>query len=132
YKSTTGDTKTDKTLSAINKLSPAENKAAYDKSFCEKVKEQVILFESNDLMEQSLLETDKGNYDKARALNAANASYLNSNAGYVSKSPELQNQLKTNDAYEKDLKDAESKSEAEKKMMQKSKKESNYKLKMKY
>lgn len=132
YKSVTGDQKLDKNLTAINKLAPAENKAAYDKSVCEKVKEQVILFESNDLMEQSLIETDKGNYDRARSLNTQNTNYLNSNAGYVNKSAELQKQKLYNDSYEKDLKNVETKGEQEKKSMQKKSKESNYKAKMKY
>ncbi len=116
-----------KSFKAENVLMLTKDTTAYAKSVCEKVMEQVILFESNYALEQAMIETDKGNYDKARAITSGNSTYLQSNKAYVDKSDELQIQTTTNSDYNEKLKDIEVTTESEKKVIQKGAKSQNYK-----
>ena len=119
--------KEEKKFNVENILSLTKDTVSYAKSVCEKVMEQVILFESNDALEQAMIETDNGNYEKARTITSGNAVYLQTNKAYVERSEELQMQNSTKDTYNLKLKDIESVSEKEKKSIQKGSKSANYK-----
>lgn len=127
YNNSMSQAKEAKNFKAENILFASVDTAAYAKAVCEKVMEQVVLFESNELLEQALIETDNGNYAKARAITTTNDAYLKSNAGVVSKSAELQQQSTNNTSYKDKIADIENATDAQKKSIQKSEKEMNYK-----
>lgn len=131
YTNATSDQKETKTLAMNNTLMATEDQKEYVKGEVDKVKEQVVLFVSNDMLEQAMKEVDNGNYDSARSIAARNEAYLNSNASVVNKSEELQVQSKSNIEYKEKLKEVEVMQESEKKSMQKGTKSANYKSKYK-
>jgi len=126
YKNAMAANKDSKSFKIENVLRPTTDTTAYAKAVCEKVKEQVILFESNEALEQAMYETDQGNYDKARAITNSNADYLEKNKAYIDKSEELQIQTSTNSKYKEKLVNIESVGESEKKSIQKGSKSANY------
>lgn len=126
YKNAMAANKDSKSFKIENVLSATKDTSAYAKAVCEKVKEQVILFESNEALERAMYETDQGNYDKARAITNSNAVYLEKNKAYIDKSEELQIQTSTNTKYKEKLVNIESVGESEKKSIQKGSKNANY------
>lgn len=107
-------------------INAAVSKAEFDKGYDEKVQQSVALFETNDLMEQALREADLGNYTKAKEQLESGRKYMDEQMTTVPSSPEMKRQVETMDRYDKDLKSAETKTEEEKKEMQKSGKYDNY------
>jgi len=108
------------------RLNTAVDRAEYDKGFDESVQQNVAMFETNDLMEQALQEADKGNYTKAKDYIETGRQYMNDQMGSIQASPEMKRQLEGIEKYKKDLDNVESKTEEEKKDMQKSGKYENY------
>lgn len=110
-----------------NSLQPAGNMDDYSKNMNDEVKQNVAVFEANDLMENALREADNGNYDKARGLIKDARGYMDDQLQTTTApSPEMNRQSKNIDKYGEDLESAETKSEEEKKEMQKSGKYDNY------
>ncbi|MGH2575247.1 MAG: vWA domain-containing protein, partial [Ignavibacteria bacterium] len=99
----------------------------YEKGYDETVRQNIAVFESNEIMENALREADNGNYDRAREQILTGKSYMNEQMQNVQSSPEMKRQLETMEKYNEDLESAETKSEEEKKEMQKSGKFDNYK-----
>jgi Ca-activated chloride channel family protein len=126
YKNAMSSNKDAKSFKLENVLNVTTDTIAYAKAVCEKVMEQVILFESNEALEQAMIETDNGNYEKARTITNNNAGYLMKNKDYVSRSEELQIQNATNDSYKAKIANIESVGEQEKKSIQKGSKSANY------
>ena len=114
-----------------NILHPMPSYEIYSNSFNEKVIQQAILNHANENMEIALAATDKGDYQKARIVNAKNKDFLNSNVKYVSKSPELKKMEAATISYSTQMANAETMSIDDKNRMQKSSKESSYKIRTK-
>lgn len=109
-------------------LAPANSREEYMKGNNETVTQNISVFESNDMMENALREADNGNYDNARHLLSGAQQYMQNQMDQVAPSPEMRRQSESMDKYGKDLNSAETKSDEEKKEMQKSGKYDNYNL----
>lgn len=109
-----------------NSVEPANNRDLYTKSSNETVAQNISVFEANDIMEQALREADNGNYDIAREKLKAGQDYMSGQMNQVVPSPEMRRQQGNMDKYGKDLESAETKTEDEKKEIQKSGKYDNY------
>jgi Ca-activated chloride channel family protein len=107
-------------------IEPANNKDEYNRGYNESVLQNVSMFESNDMMENALKEADNGNYGRARLMIQDAQHYMNTQMDQVSASPEMRRQSENMDKYGHELKSAETKSDEEKKEMQKSGKYDNY------
>jgi Ca-activated chloride channel family protein len=101
------------------------------RSFNPTVKSQVVLFESNDNLEQAMRAVDSGQYEQARALVKANDSYLNDNIGYVKQSSELQTQMLNNTSYQTQITNVEGLSGQDRQLLQKYNKATNYEVRKK-
>jgi hypothetical protein len=78
------------------------------------------------MMESALLEADNGNYESARRLLKDAKEYMNEQMNQMAPSPEMKKQSEYMDKYGDELRSAETKSEEERKEMQKSGKFDNY------
>jgi Ca-activated chloride channel family protein len=107
-------------------LEPANNKEQYIKGSSETVAQNISVFEANDMMENALKEADNGNYDNAKNILRGAQEYMQHQMDQVQASPEMRVQSESMDKYGKDLNSAETKSDEEKKEMQKSGKYDNY------
>lgn len=114
------------TETSENTIQPAGNKYEYDKNRSESVSQNISVFEANDLMENALKQADDGNYDVARGLLKDARGYMDQQMDNVAPSSEMRRQSENIDRYGEDLESAETKSEEEKKEMQKSGKYDNY------
>lgn len=97
----------------------------------EQVLQQVVVFEANRRMEIAIREVDLGNYSNARSLMIENTVYLQKMSGVVNVNKEILVMDSLNRGYTNDIKDIEHKGVEERKQLQKSKKEDNYKMKKK-
>lgn len=109
-----------------NSLDITTSKEDYAKNSDEKVTQSISVFESNDIMENALREADNGNYGKAKDLLNSGKAYMEQQMNTVQPSPEMRRQQESMDKYDMDLKSAETKTDEEKKEMQKSGKYDNY------
>lgn len=107
-------------------ISPARSEDEYKKGNNETVAQNISVFESNDIMENALREADNGNYDKARTIITEGQNYMDRQMQEVAPSPEMRRQMENIKKYDDDLKSAETKTDEEKKEMQKSGKYDNY------
>jgi Ca-activated chloride channel family protein len=123
--------KVGRTLNAVDYLTLAGSVEEFGTSISASIKSQVVLFESNDKLEEAMREVDAGNYDVARQRVQENAAYLQSNISHVNASPELQVQMQSNAAYQTQISNVETMGGAELKLMQKSTKVSNYDVRKK-
>jgi Ca-activated chloride channel family protein len=107
-------------------LEPARNRDEYGSGKSETVAQNISVFESNEMMESALLEADNGNYESARRLLKDAKEYMNEQMNQMAPSPEMKKQSEYMDKYGDELRSAETKSEEERKEMQKSGKFDNY------
>ncbi|MFI5212112.1 MAG: VWA domain-containing protein, partial [Ignavibacteria bacterium] len=114
------------TEKGTNNIEPAASKDEYSKSRNETVIQNISMFESNEMMENALKEADDGNYEQARVLLQNARGYMDDQLKDVAPSPEMRRQSENIDKYGTDLESAETKSDEEKKEMQKSGKYDNY------
>jgi Ca-activated chloride channel family protein len=114
------------TVNDSRELAPVKSKDEYVKGNNELVQQNISMFESNDMMENALREADNGNYDVAKTKLKDAQNYMQNQMNTVSASPEMRQQSESMDKYEKDLNTVESKTDEEKKEMQKSGKYDNY------
>ncbi|MCI0473490.1 MAG: VWA domain-containing protein, partial [Ignavibacteria bacterium] len=114
------------TESSVNTLEPAGGEKKYKKGFAERVQQNIVVFEANEMMEQALKEADEGNYEEAKKKVKEGKDYINEQKKDVGASPEMERQEGSLDNYGKELESAESKSEEDLKEMQKSGKYENY------
>jgi len=110
----------------IKEVAPAKDIVEYEQGENVTVKQNVVRYEANDIMEQALLDADNGNYEEARLKIKKGKEYIDENAGSVPPSAEMQQQYENLDKYGRELEGAETKSEEEKKEMQKTGKYQNY------
>ncbi len=107
-------------------LQPATDKEEYTKAKNETVVQNVAMFESNEMMENALKDADDGNYEGARLKLKEAQEYMSEQMNTVTASPEMRKQSENMDKYNDELKSAETKTEEEKSVMQKSGKYDNY------
>jgi len=112
--------------SSSNYIEPVNSKDDYIKAYNETVTQNISVFEANDIMEEALKDADNGNYNRARTMLQSGTTYMNGQMNQVAPSPEMKRQLENMDKYGKDIESAETKSEDEKKEIQKSGKYDNY------
>jgi hypothetical protein len=110
----------------ISSIEPAGNKTEFDKGYNDNVRQNIAIFEANEIMEQALKDADDGNYESARRKLLEGKGYMNEQMNQVAPSPEMKRQMETMDKYGDELNSAETKSDEEKKEMQKSGKYDNY------
>lgn len=115
-----------RTLEASDILTLATSVEAFGQSFSARIKAQVVLFESNEKLEEAMQEVDNGNYEVARAKVRENAAYLESHKELVAESAELRVQMASNAGYSSKIEDVEQMQESEKRQMQKGSKMANY------
>ena len=114
-----------------NMLNPCSDIGTWLTYYNKSVLQQTILFVANENMEKAMLEADKGDYNKARGLIKANTKYLETNAGYVDGSFELEAMDSTNLKYFIELQNAEKMNLDSVKYMQKSNRSKSYFLRNK-
>ena len=112
-------------------LIPVNTDSEYKEGTNISVKQNVIRQEANEIMEQALLDADSGNYDEAREKIKKGKEYMNEQSGSVPSSPEMTEQFENLDKYDKELENVETKSEEDRKEMQKSGKYQNYETRKK-
>jgi Ca-activated chloride channel family protein len=117
-----------KSLSTIEIQKPIEDADVIKENINEWVMQQVVLFESNDILAAAMKEVDNRNFEEARKLVSSNSKYMKEQFQYVSVNREMFAQDSTNTAYMDKIKKAETMSTREMNMMQKSSKSMNYKL----
>lgn len=110
---------------------PVNSGSEYEEGVNISVKQNVIRQEANDIMEQAILDADSGNYENAREKIRKGKEYMNEQSGSVPSSPEMTEQYNNLDKYDKELENIESKSEEDRKEMQKSGKYQNYETRKK-
>lgn len=115
----------------LNLMKPVTDKKIYMTNFSERVMQQCTMFESNDLLEQTMKAVDDGNYDKARNLGATTQTYLWSNKAKFTNTKEIQKQDSVVGTYNVELKTIESKNANELKEVQKVSKSYNYEIRKK-
>lgn len=111
--------------------SSSYNQEMITTSINHKVIEQGILFESIEMLDMASKEVDRRNFNGARRLLEYNRDFLIKHNYYVLRSIELQNHAKLNQEYRDKMTKAETMSEYDLKMMQKTNKEYNYQMKTK-
>lgn len=95
------------------------------------VAQQVVVFESNQILQNAMKLVDQNKYDEARAEVQKNKAYLESSKAKGIQSEEIEKQSALNDKYDAEIKEVEHMSTQEKKMLQKSSKQYNYDIKKK-
>ena len=124
-------TKRNAALTVRNIQNFTNSRSVYNEHFSEWVDAQVVLNEANYKMEVAMKAIDRGDYDRGRMLVSETKTYISSKSKLVEKSKELQRAQDANISYEEEIKDIESRSEADKKYIQKSNKSTNYKIRRK-
>jgi Ca-activated chloride channel family protein len=112
-------------------IEPAYTINDYESGVNIKVKQNVVRQEANDIMEQALNDADNGKYDEAREKIKKGKEYMNNEMSSVPSTPEMSEQFDNMEKYDKELENAESKTEEERKEMQKSGKYENYETRKK-
>lgn len=107
-------------------IEPVKSQGEFEKGYDDAVRQNVAVFEANDLMEQALRDADNGNYTDAKKKLEQGQEYMKNQMSEIAPSPEMSRQKESMDKYEEDLNSAETKTDEEKKEMQKSGKYDNY------
>lgn len=107
-------------------IEPVKSQGEFEKGYDDNVRQNVAVFEANDLMEQALIDADNGNYIDAKKKLEQGQQYMDKQMGEIAPSPEMNRQKENMNKYEEDLNSAETKTDEEKKEMQKSGKYDNY------
>ncbi len=111
---------------SISTIEPASGKSQFENGFDDNVRQNIAVFEANEIMEDALRNADDGNFDLARKKIQEGKDYMNEQMNRLSPTSGMNRQMETLSKYEDDLHDAELKTEEEKKEMQKSGKYDNY------
>ncbi|MCC7158019.1 MAG: VWA domain-containing protein, partial [Ignavibacteria bacterium] len=114
------------TESSSNDIEETSSIEKYKSNKNETVVQNISMFEANEMMEEALRKADEGDYGRAKEIMTGAKVYMNNQMQDVAPSPEMKRQSENMDKYERDLESAETKTEEEKKEMQKSGKYDNY------
>lgn len=123
--------KRNQTLALRNYQSYTNSATVYNENFSEWVDAQVVLNEANYKMEMAMQAIDRGDYDKGRKMVKETKTYISSKTTLVNKSKELRRAQQANETYDQEIEDIETRSEADKKYIQKSNKSMNYQIRRK-
>jgi len=107
-------------------INPVYTAKEFEEGVAVTVKQNVVRQEANDIMEQALKDADNGNYAEAKDKIKKGKEYMNEQSNTLPQSPEMTEQYNNMDKYEKDLENADTKSDEERKEMQKTGKYENY------
>ncbi len=124
-------TERNKSLALRNYQQFTNSPTVYNEHFSEWVDAQVVLNEANYKMEMAMQAIDKGDYTRGRAMVKETKNYISSKSKLVENSEELQRAQSANTYYTNEIKDIETRTESEKKYIQKSNKSTNYKIRRK-
>jgi Ca-activated chloride channel homolog len=125
YEDVTSNLKQEKET-MVSVLEPVSNRNEFEKGYDESVRQNIAVFEANEMMEDALKDADNGDYENARRRLQAGKDYMSEQMNSVAPSPEMRQQMDNMDKYGDELRSAETKTEEEKKEMQKSGKYDNY------
>ncbi len=130
YSDVTADFKlvTERNINNIQQTSSIEK---YNTNKNEMVVQNISTFEANEMMEEALRNVDDGNFTKAKELMSGAQNYMGKQMNTVQPSPEMKRQSDNIERYTKDLESVDTKSDEEKKEMQKSGKYDNYNVRKK-
>lgn len=125
YEDVTSDFRlvTERNVNGIEQTSSIEK---FNSNKNETVVQNISMFEANELMEEALRKADDGDYTSAKQILNGAQEYMNDQMKSVNPSPEMKRQSENLDKYSKDLETIETKTEDEKKEVQKSGKYDNY------
>jgi hypothetical protein len=118
-------------LSEKTIVKATNDRVVFDKGFNKEVLQQVVLFENNERLEEAMQEVDNGNYQKAKTIIIQIKTDMTGQMKLLPDSSELSKQLVIVTDYEKQLENAEKMGVAERSMMQKANRNSNYILRKK-
>lgn len=111
-----------------NNLSVTRDTIIYKQNIDSLVDEMVIVYNTTEMMDNAMLEIDKGNYAAGFYYTNMADSVVLSNS-FRSKTGKVQKQKEAVSKYKEDVKDIQTKSTEQKKMIQKSSKQLNYNIK---
>ncbi|HEU4472882.1 MAG TPA: VWA domain-containing protein [Flavisolibacter sp.] len=120
-----------RTLVNENHLTPVRNVDAYLTHFNKPVVVQAILYTANENLEKAMLEVDRGEYAEAQRFLNANTATFRINSSYILESPELRHMDSVNTGYILQAGRGRSMSADSMKMMQKSNRAINYRIRSK-
>ncbi len=118
-------------LNNQNSIMPTSNNEIYLSNFSERVMQQCIVYESNDMMEKTLQEVDQKNFDKAKVSGNSNKDYYYMNSSKVSANEDMVKQEATIKKYDVSLQTIDQVSEEQLKIIQKESKSENYTVRKK-
>lgn len=126
-------TKSNQPMSIVNQniIKPTSDLSLYLSNFSERVMQQCILYETNDMLEKTMQEVDARNFENAKISGSKNMGYYQLNAAKVSKSEEMQRQETSINLYDKRLDSIEYVTDYELKSIQKESKSENYLIRKK-
>ncbi len=124
-------TKRNKSMALNNYQNYTNRASVYNENFSEWVDAQVVLNKANYKMEMAMQAIDRGDYAKGRAMVKETKNYISSKSKLVKKSQELQRAQQANDSYDNEIRDIESRTETERKYIQKANKSMNYQIRRK-
>ncbi|MEO8514720.1 MAG: hypothetical protein ABI543_14265, partial [Ignavibacteria bacterium] len=110
----------------VNNIEQTSSIEKFNSNKNETVVQNISMFEANELMEEALRKADDGDYTKAKEILSGAQDYMNTQMNSVQPSPEMKRQSENLEKYSKDLETIDTKSEEEKKEVQKSGKYDNY------
>jgi Ca-activated chloride channel family protein len=120
-----------KTLKTQNKMLPCQDSTILKNGMNLIVQQQVVLFESNEMMAKAMKEIDEKKYEEARATTAANKAYIEKHEKIIEFNDEIEGEHVLIKKYSESIEHVESMGDAEVQEMQKSLKEINYKFETK-
>lgn len=118
-------------LSIHHPVLPTQNKQQYDASHVSCVTQQAAMYRMNERLEEAMKATEEGNYSVVQGLVTENAQDLIYVTDQCGSSLELLRMDSINTSFGKKAKDYEAMPEMDKKMMMKSSREANYKMRNK-
>lgn len=122
---------TNQTLFIHSSISPTPNKQAYDASLVACAMQQVALYRMNERIEEAMKATENGEYERSYNLLHSNASDIQYVTDYCGSSIEIARMDSLNSGLMHQTQEYEELSTDEKKILMKSSREANYKMRSK-
>lgn len=118
-------------LNRTNTVKITSNIEEYNKSFNEEVKRNIVLFESNEMMQEAMKLVDDGKYEESKKLLKNGLQYMEESMKTMQADSFMVRQKESMMEYEKNVQNIEQMDANDVNVMQKSSKMSNYNLKRK-
>ncbi|MDJ1483464.1 VWA domain-containing protein [Cytophagaceae bacterium YF14B1] len=113
------------------RLKVTTDKALFDRSFDKDVLQNIVLFETNERLENAMLEVDHGNFEGAKKMIITLKSEMEVQMKNLPENADLSRQYNTVMEYEKQVENAKTMSSEELKYNQKASRSSNYQIRKK-